>query len=51
MRLHSIDFGECQFLSEENIAALRKTVDKVTWDEMEIGLSDFEDEEDFDYGF
>jgi len=23
----------------------------VTWDEMEIGLSDFEDEEDFDYGF
>ena len=59
MRLHSIDFGECQFLSEENNAALRKTVDKVTWDEVEIGLSDYggsEDKEDFededlDYGF
>jgi hypothetical protein len=58
MKLHSIKFWECQYISEENIAALKKTVDKVTWDELEVGLSDygdyedeeyFEDEEDFDY--
>jgi hypothetical protein len=47
--LHSIDFLKCQFLSREHIAALKKTVGKVTWDEVEIGLSDYEDEEDFDY--
>ena len=51
MRLRSIDFFECQFLSRAHISALKKTVDKVTWDEMEIGLSDYgdyEDEEDFE---
>lgn len=46
MKLHSIDFWECQFISEENIAALKKTVDKVTWDRLEIGLSDYGDYED-----
>ena len=52
MRLLTIDFSECQFLSGEQIAALKKTVDKVAWDELEIGLSnygDYEDEEDFEH--
>ena len=51
MRLHSIDFLECQYFLGEHIAALKKTVDKVTWDELEIGLSDYwdyKDEEDFE---
>ena len=49
MKLHSIDFMECQSISRGNIAALEKIVDKVTWDELEIGLSEgYEDEEDFE---
>ncbi|KIM42656.1 hypothetical protein M413DRAFT_408614 [Hebeloma cylindrosporum] len=50
MGLQSIHFSECHFLSQENIDALEKIIDKVTWDEMEIVLSDveYEDEEDFE---